>query len=114
MQRISNLGQAVGLEPQEHDIGIGDRANVVGGARMDQELVIGTEDPDTVVPYRLQMGAAGDQGDLAAAAGEAGAHVPADRPGADHGQPHGWSRSWAASRMRCGLPVAVRGISPTT
>src|SRR6266700_3994528 len=115
VQRIGNPREAVGIQYQEHDIGISGRAHVISGPRMGQEVTIRAEHPDTMLPDGGQMGAAGDQVDLGAGTGEAGAHVPADGPRADDGEPHGpCPLSWAAIRFRCTLPVGVRGISRTT
>ena len=48
-------------------------------------------------------------------AGEARTHVAPDGARAEDGEPHRWRPfSREATRLRCILPVGVRGISSTT
>src|SRR5262249_11671177 len=69
---------------------------------------------DAVLLEGVQVGAAGDEDDVAAAAGERCTDVGADRTGPDNSEPHrSLSSSMPATRRRCSLPVAVRGIRST-
>ena len=108
---------------------------VVGHRRMRGEVAARGQHPDAVIGHRGQVRAARDQRDVRAAAGQRRADVRADRPGAEHREPHGCpgspgcsgSPGWpaaaagpgppatnSATRRRWILPVAVRGISSRT
>ena len=111
----ASAGQAVRLEPDEDDVGVGDRADVVGRLGMRLEVAARAQHPDASLLHRAQVRAAGDQRHVAAAAGERGADVGADRTGAEDREPHAASSESAApTRLRCTLPVGVRGIASST
>ena len=82
------LGQAVRLERDEHDVGVGDRVEVVGrrGCAVKSPRGESTRTPRSRIAREVR--AARDQRDVGAAAGERRADVRADRPGAEHGEPH--------------------------
>src|SRR5712692_3475070 len=112
-----DLGQAVGLERDEYNVGCGDSRKVASRARTGGGGGTGKQHPDTMLGHRREVLAPGDQGDIRAAARERGSHVGAYRPGAEHGESH-WPAARpatnAATRRRCTLPVGVRGISGKT
>ncbi len=98
------LGQAVRLERDEDGVRVADRrrsSSVACGCAVKSPR--GDEHPHAVLAHRSEVRATRDQRDLGAAAGERGADVRADRPRADHGEPH-WaslcSSMNAATRRR--------------
>ena len=61
-------GDAVGLERDDDDVGVGDRGEVVGGRRLRREVAAGREHAHAVALQRLELRAARDQHDVGAAA----------------------------------------------
>ena len=82
-------GQAVGLHTEHDDVGVGDGRELGGGRRMGVEVATRAVHADAVLRHRPQVLAAGDQGDVRAAACQRRPDVGADRPRAEHGEPHG-------------------------
>ena len=73
-------------------------ADAVGCGKLHRELVARFDEPQAVGADRGQMGAARNDRDFLAGARELGGDEPADRPGADHANPHPTS---PAKRPHC-------------
>src|SRR5262245_4773744 len=77
------------LDGEEHDVDRPDRRRVVGG--VDARRVDGakrTLNADAAFANRREMGAAGDERDVAAGRSEAAAKIPADASRAENRDPH--------------------------
>src|SRR5262245_23675265 len=109
-----DLGQRVRLHPEDDDIGVGDRLEIVG--RRDASLEVGArrQDANAAFPKRLELRPTRDQDDVGAAARERCPHVRADRAAAEDREPHQSSPKCSGIRRRCTLPVGVRGMLSTT
>src|SRR5262245_21802487 len=115
VQLCRDRRDAVGLEPQEDHVGAGDRGDVIGDARVRVEVAVRAQHADPARAHGRQVRAAGDEGDVEPGPGEARTHVAPDGARAEDGEPHRWRPfSREAIRLRCILPVGVRGISLTT
>ena len=78
------------LGGEEHDVDRSDLGRIVGGVGgRDLNVAVGAGDAEPLFPDRLQVSAAGDEGDIAAGGGEPGAEIAADPARAHHRDLHG-------------------------
>ena len=114
-QARGELGQAVGLDAEEDDVGRPEPLEAVGHGRPDLEVPVRRADANPPLRERTQLGAAGEERHVLAGARQPGAHVGADRARAHDQRSHRpGSASAAATARRWIFPVAVRGIVSTT
>src|SRR5439155_26303422 len=107
-------GQGVRLDGDDYEVLRPQLAGVVGVARVSDQRLPFASEREAVGPHRREVGPPGDAAHLRRpGGGELGRQVSADGPGAEDGDLHGSSPSFAASPMRCSLPVGPRGSSVT-
>ena len=85
---LGQRGQAIGLQCDQRDVGLGERIEVVSGGGTGLEVAARAEHLDSVLAHRLEVGPTGDQRDVATAPGERRSHVGANRARPEHDDPH--------------------------
>ena len=76
------------LQCDEHDVGAGDGAHVIGAAGVGGELIVSLPHRDAVGLHRRQVRTAGDEDDVFAASCQMATEKAAYRSGADDGDRH--------------------------
>ena len=100
-QTRSELRQAVGLQPDEDDVGVGNGFDLVGRFRVDAEVAARAQHLHAALPHRLHVRTSCDQRHLGSTTRQRSTDVGTDRPRSEYGEPQASaSSSRAATRRR--------------